>query len=166
MAGKHSPCLFRQYYRRVQSRFDDFRQRPVVSHAEYSVANAGRYIRFDCTVRAGGSMLLEPSDDLIPLGADRVERANYRYHATVEGGPDVVRYGSPDGRQAPPPKWYYAVEQDHHKFHHCHCFPVYGVEAEKVQVLDREETPTLPEFIEEMLGWYHENRKRVDRLSR
>jgi hypothetical protein len=147
------------------NRLHDFRRRPIVSQAEYWVEDAGPYIRFDWAVRLEDGVLLQPYDDLLPLGADRVARGNYSYHATVEGGPDIIRYGSPTPQYGLS-KWEYDLnEGNHHKFHHRHLFPPFGVQSEKVQVLDREETPTLPEFVEDMLTWYHKNHRLISDLS-
>jgi hypothetical protein len=147
------------------NRLHDFRRRPIVSRAEYWVGSAGPYIRFDWTVRLEDDVLLQPYDDLLPLGADRVKRENYSYHAMVEGGPDIIRYESPTPRYALP-KWEYGVnEENHHKFHHCHLFPPFGVQSERLRALNRKETPTLPEFIEDMLAWYRENHRLVSDLS-
>lgn len=56
-------------------------------------------------------------------------------------------------------------EVTHHGHHHIHRYNPLGSQEEEIDVVDREDTPTLPEFVEEVIAWYHENEDEIDRVS-
>jgi len=147
----------------MQARLSDFQKRPAIDSAEYTVGEAGPYIRFSWDVDVAGQVYIEAHDDLVILGPKRVARKFYNYHATIVGGPDVVRYGSPSpGYDYNRPAYEYGLqEEDHHKFHHRHLFHPLQETAEDIQALNLEETPTLPEFMESAARWYHQNREDI-----
>lgn len=167
MAGKHSPCLLWQYDNRAKTRLENFRRRGVVSKSEFTVEDVGPLIRYDWIVECEGALLLEATDDLEPLGLDRVVRSTYSYHATIKGGPNVVRYDGPDeGESSLSASSLFASRgEDHHSYHHVHNFHPFEEGNESLKRIDREETPTLPEFVEMMIGWYQENNAKVQAVA-
>jgi hypothetical protein len=82
-----------------------------------------------------------------------VYRRNYNYHAQLSGIGNIRRYEGPDldpHPSAPP----------HHREHHVHLLDPPGKpdgEVERIDILEEEETPTLPEFIREMIAWVPPN---------
>jgi hypothetical protein len=148
------------------TRLHDFRSRDVVDQIEFRLENAGPFIRFDWVGRCGKVVIFDAHDDLEPLGADRVVRRTYSYHATVEDGPNIVRFDGPDEDEVPPYVDDYSFfEVTHHGHHHIHRYNPLGSQEEEIDVVDREDTPTLPEFVEEVIAWYHENEDVIDRVS-
>lgn len=150
----------------METRREQLRGREVVERVEFEVGEAGPLVRFSWSVHYKGGVRIEAYDDLELKGANRVKRLTYKYHATIEGGPNIVRYGGPDtDKSAPHDAVYYDPSgNSHHTFHHVHRFHPLGDREEVIDVLDEEETPTLPEFVDRVADWCQNHRDEVTSL--
>ena len=148
----------------MKSRREQFRDDPAVEKAEFVFSSLSNgLIRFDWNVFCVDGLHIDAHDDLEPLcgtGADgMVVRKTYEYHATHESNGNVVRADGPDLDKIPAgsAEYFDPLTDDHHAFHHVHFYDPYDDDGERIEARNPQETPTLPEFVREMIQWHYEH---------
>ncbi|WP_162893030.1 hypothetical protein [Salinibacter ruber] len=153
----HSPCLLHQYLNRVGTRLYKLLDNGGIEaeNLSYESLVQGRILLGEGAIwTRGGVARIDVSEQLAVVDQTAagpwVKRKNYSYHATLvtiedaEEVGNIRRYDSPHDSLSGP---------DYHFEHHVHCYWPFSDKDEEIWTLEEEGTPTLAEFVEDILEW-------------
>jgi hypothetical protein len=118
------------------------------------VALGNRQILLIGTVTCHGNILIEVEKRLAVLSGDGpralVQTEAYRYNAHAVGLGNIMRYEN----------------SDHRKYDHAHHYDVFSGDKEGTfrRIEEKNDVPTLADFINEVRDWYEANAERLEDL--